>query len=160
MRFVAVTVPVNTPDEPVQLTKEQLYQGLLVKARDPARFIPGIVRCDVLDTFATGLNREAEFKDKPGVVVHERFEWFPPSQVISTMTSPLTGERLGQITNVISVTPSGELLLTFTFAWGENGDLDVGNDAELMEQQWQGRGFESVRGTLRAIRRLVAAGDL
>lgn len=35
MRFVAVTMPVNPPGETVRLTKEQVYEGLVLKAREP-----------------------------------------------------------------------------------------------------------------------------
>ncbi|KAH9916469.1 uncharacterized protein B0H18DRAFT_1038266 [Fomitopsis serialis] len=136
MRLAAVTLSVNNPDEPVRLTKEQLFRGLLAKARDPTQSIHVIVRCDILDTFPTGLRCEVELADRPGAV-HEMFEFFPPSKVVSTMTSPSTAERLAQITNVISATQEGEMLLIFTFAWGGNGELDVGEEAGPLD--WNGR---------------------
>ncbi|KAH9916473.1 uncharacterized protein B0H18DRAFT_853051, partial [Fomitopsis serialis] len=76
MRFVAVTRPVNTPDDPLRLTKEQVYEGLKVKARDPIRFVTVIDRCDVLNEHATGLLREVQFKNKPEPV-REKIEYFP-----------------------------------------------------------------------------------
>ena len=42
MRLAAVTLSVNNPDEPVRLTKEQLFRGLLAKARDPT-YVKGLL---------------------------------------------------------------------------------------------------------------------
>ncbi|TFY58901.1 hypothetical protein EVJ58_g6120 [Rhodofomes roseus] len=179
MRFVAVTRPVNNPDEPLRLTKEQVYAGLKVKARDPIRFVAVIEHCNVLNEHTTGLLREVQFKNKPESV-HENVEYFPSEQVghhwvISsdydpqaecrlqvtfTMFHPKTGEQLAHITNLISTLPDGELLLTFAFAWGPNGPLDEGAEAEKEEKEREKLGFETIEHTLVVIRDLVKSKDI
>ncbi|KAH9840565.1 uncharacterized protein C8Q71DRAFT_740049 [Rhodofomes roseus] len=159
MRFVAVTRPVNNTDEPLRLTKEQVYAGLKVKARDPIRFVAVIEHCNVLNEHTTGLLREVQFKNKPESV-HENVEYFPSEQVTFTMFHPKTGEQLAHITNLISTLPDGELLLTFAFAWGPNGPLDEGAEAEKEEKEREKLGFETIEHTLVVIRDLVKSKDI
>lgn len=46
MRFMGYTLPVNPSDASVRLTKEQLYESLKIKARDPMYvFTPDISIC-------------------------------------------------------------------------------------------------------------------
>ena len=40
MRFMGYTLPVNPSDASVRLTKEQLYESLKIKARDPMYVLP------------------------------------------------------------------------------------------------------------------------
>lgn len=72
------------------------------------------------------------------------------------MTSPKSGEQLAHITNVISTTPDGELLLTFTFAFGPNGPLDVGEVAEAEERGREKLAKDTIARTLTVIRELAA----
>lgn len=155
MRFVAVTMPVNPPGETLRLTKEQVYEGLVLKAREPTRFVSIISASNILSEHATGLLREVHFKEKPEPV-HEKVFMFPPGQVTFTMTSPKSGEQLAHITNVISTTPDGELLVTFTFAFGPNGPLDVGEAAEAEERGREKLAKDTIARTLTVIRELAA----
>ncbi|KZT03088.1 DUF1857-domain-containing protein [Laetiporus sulphureus 93-53] len=155
MRFVAVTHPINPAGEE-RLTRGQVYEGLKIKARDPMKFISAIASCKVLSEHPTGLLREVQFKGQ-SALAHEKVEFFPPGAVYFTMVSPTTGELLASITNVISSTPDGELWLTFTFAWGPNGPLDVSEEAVAQEKEREEMGRDAVAHTIKAIRELVKA---
>ncbi|KZT66462.1 hypothetical protein DAEQUDRAFT_730308 [Daedalea quercina L-15889] len=154
MRFVAMTRPVNKPDELLPLTKEQVYEGLKVKARNPVQFVSVIARSSVLNEHTTGLLREVQFKNQ-SEPVHEKVEYFPPEQVTFTMFHPKTDEQLAHISNIISTLPDGELLLTYGFAWGPNGPLDVGPEAEKEEKEREKLGLDTIEHTLEVIRDLV-----
>jgi len=159
MRFAAVSMPVNPPDQSPRLTKAQLYQGLVLKARDPVPFVSIMSACKVLSEHPTGLLREVYFKDRTEPV-HEKVAYYPPGQVTFTMTSPKSGEQIAHITNVISTTPEDELLLTVTFAYGPNGPLDVDGDAELREKEQERVGVETITRTLSLVRDLVKSQEI
>ncbi|PCH34574.1 hypothetical protein WOLCODRAFT_139449 [Wolfiporia cocos MD-104 SS10] len=159
MRSVAVTLPVNSPDEAIKLTKGQVYEGLKVKARDPIRFVSVISSCEILEEHETGLLRRVQFEDKPAPV-HERIEYYPPSQATFTMFDPDSGEQLAFITNIVSTSTGGELFLTFTFVIGENGPLDVGTDAERKESEQEKLGIDTIARTLQVVREMVRTKEI
>ncbi|KAF9812727.1 hypothetical protein IEO21_06035 [Rhodonia placenta] len=150
-------LPVNPEGESILLTKDQLYQGLLVKAREPSRFVSAISTCKVLQESPTGLLREVQFKGKPAPM-HEDVTYYPPAQLTFMMTDPATGAHRAQITNLISTmsTPRGpELVLTFAFAWGPVGELDTGADADALEHERRDMAEEAIAHTLNVVREMV-----
>ncbi|OSX63063.1 hypothetical protein POSPLADRAFT_1046397 [Postia placenta MAD-698-R-SB12] len=150
-------LPVNPEGESIRLTKDQLYQGLLVKAREPSRFVSAISTCKVLRENTTGLLREVQFKGHPAPV-HEDVTYYPPAQLTFMMTDPATGAHRAQITNLISTMPTTrgpELVLTFAFAWGPVGELDTGADADALEHERREMAEEAIAHTLNVIREMV-----
>jgi hypothetical protein len=61
MIYSTATVPVNPQGEKTRLTREQVWKGLELKARDARLFLPpGLcTRCDVVEESATHFVREA-----------------------------------------------------------------------------------------------------
>jgi hypothetical protein len=64
---------------PAALTKEQVWNGLLVKAHDGAAFVPMIAETEVINKRANGLTRKVTLKD--GRVLHEVVKFSSPSLV-------------------------------------------------------------------------------
>ncbi|CCL98369.1 uncharacterized protein FIBRA_00364 [Fibroporia radiculosa] len=162
MRLVATTLPVNPPSETLHLTEAQLYQGLISKARDPIRFVKQIQQCRILSEHESGLRREIVFTGRPEAML-EDVEYFPPGLVMFTMTSPTSNDRTtpqARITNLISHTPDGGLFLTFSFAFGPNGQLDKDSEADTREREVRKAGEETVAHTLAVVRELVQSGQI
>ena len=73
----------------------------------------------------------------------------------------LDGKPLGTVTNLISQNADGELLLTFTFAFGpRDGVLDEGPEAEATEAKQVASAKEAVSHTIQVIRTLVESGEI
>ncbi|KAH9916472.1 uncharacterized protein B0H18DRAFT_65223 [Fomitopsis serialis] len=154
MSFSGYTLPVNPPDAPLRLTTEQLFAGLKTKARDPLAFVPMITSCAVLEEHPDGLLREVVLKGKPGPV-HERVEYFPSGNVVFTMLDPATGDKLGVITNTITETPEGELMLTFTFTFGQGGPWGSGPASDEQRKERDKLVVDTMRRTLEVTRQYV-----
>jgi len=165
MRSVTLTHFVNrSPEgESAPLTQRQLYDGLKIKARDGTAFVPAIESCEVLSETETGLLRSVRFNStqfnaRPGPV-KERVEFFPPNYADFTILSP-TGEPEARIKNIISTTPDGDLLLTFTFAIGPNGPEEVGPAAEEKAQAVLTTADVAIKQTIAVIRQLAKEGKV
>jgi len=160
MRSVTLTHFVNRSPEGEQapLTMRQVYDGLKLKSRDARPFVSMIEKCEVLSESETGLLRVVNFKGRPDPI-QERVEFFPPTTAEFTMLSP-TGETAGRINNVISTTPDGELLLTFTFALGPNGPEDLSQAAEEKAHEFMKMADETIGRTIKVIRDLVKEGKV
>jgi hypothetical protein len=65
-----------------------------------------------------------------------------------------------RVTNTISTTPDGEVLLTFTFALGPNGPEDVGEEAESEARTIWKRADDTIVRTIKVVRELVKAGKV
>jgi hypothetical protein len=62
-----------------KITKEQAFEALRIKCREPMRFVPVIVACEVLEETPTFIKRKATTKD--GKVMIEDMDLYPPSLV-------------------------------------------------------------------------------
>ena len=71
------------------------------------------------------------------------------------MVDPKTGSKLAVITNTITETPEGELMMTFTFTIGANGPFDTGEDAEQQEKTHAKIALGAMTRTLEVTRQLV-----
>lgn len=136
MPTVTHTAPVNPPGEP-SLTRDQVWDGLVQKAEDATRFVPGMTRCVVVERFAGGLVREATFHDQ---TIRERVTFDPPREVhFDNLTAPGRWVR-----NAVGDGPEG-LTLTFTFA-------APADEVEVMRAAYQ----QAVAATLAAVRKTAA----
>lgn len=72
---LAFTAPINPPSATPKLTRAQVWEGLVHKARDPVKYVPGIETCNVLEENADGLTREVTFRPgtpgPPGIVTEK-----------------------------------------------------------------------------------------
>ena len=71
------------------------------------------------------------------------------------MVDPKTGDKLAVITNTITETREGELMLTFTFTVGPNGPFEVSGDAEQQEKARTKVALDVMHRTLEVTRQLV-----
>lgn len=151
------TVPVNSKDE-TGLTRDQVWQGLMLKARDARQFLPpGLcTRCDVVEESATHLVREATIA---GGDLREIITFEPQSKVTFFQA---TGPREGAIVNELFEDGQGQLQLRFYCYLGLRGKTPNGPE-EQAEQAWMDgdKGYRSALvSTLKRTRELVADGTL
>ena len=149
-------VPVNAglaPGEP-RLSRDQVWQGLMMKARDAKPFVHKMTVCDVTKEWNGGLDREIVFHDIP---MGERLFFYPKEKVVFLRTH---GVEMGAITNEIVEDDRGELLLRFAFTLERQG-MQPDSPEERAFAETYGQGYlVSVQKTIDAIRALVKQGKL
>ncbi|MBR9762660.1 MAG: DUF1857 family protein [Rhodobacteraceae bacterium] len=157
MIYSTASVPVN-PQDAVPLTREQVWAGLDLKARDAREFLPAglCTRCEVTEESPTHFVRDATIggKDLREIIVLE------PQRKVTFFQA--TGPREGAIVNEIIEDESGALQLRFYCYLGLR-DAAPGGPAEQAEQAQ----FDSEQGykaallsTLNRTHALVAEGRL
>jgi Acetylaranotin biosynthesis cluster protein L len=152
MIYVTNAIPVNAEGEP-QLTRSDVWAGLVMKADNALPFVPAMTYCEVLERRGEHeFDREIEFR---GQRFTERITLEPESRVTFTR---IAGEVLGTIANEIEEDAAGELSLRFSFALVLKG-VEPGStkEAEYAEGM-KGDYLKAVEATLAAIRR-VARGE-
>lgn len=158
MIFSTATVPVNPPGE-VRLTKDQVWRGLELKARDARLFLPpGIcTSCDVTLEGPDYIIREAKIQ---GDNICE-FVSFIPQRKVSF--HQVRGPREGVIVNELIEGADGALSLSFYCLIGLPG-VEPGSKAEQDAQavfDSKERGYEAALiSTLARTRELVAVGSI
>ena len=155
MIYSTATVPVN-PDGAVPLTRAQVWDGLVLKARDARLFLPpGLcTRCEVVEESATHIVREATIG---GADLREIISFEPGSKVSFFQAA---GPREGVIVNELFEDASGSLLLKFYCYTGLRGQAPGGPE-EQAEQAWIDgeQGYKTaLLSTLQRTRALVAEG--
>jgi len=157
MIYSTATVPVN-PEGEVALTREQVWAGLVLKARDARLFLPpGLcTRCDVVEESDTHIVREAMIggQDLREIIV------FEDEKKVSFFQA--TGPREGVIVNELFEDDAGALLLKFYGYLGLRGKTPGGP-----EEQAEQAVFDSEQGykaallsTLKKTRELIAEGKI
>ncbi|CAO4153297.1 DUF1857 domain-containing protein [Methylorubrum thiocyanatum] len=157
MIYSTATVTVN-PEGEIPLSRAQVWQGLVLKARDARQFLPpGLcTRCDVVEESATHLVREATIG---GVDLREIIAFEPEGKVTFFQA---TGPREGAIVNELSADEAGELQLRFYCYLGLRGKTPDGPEEHDEQAQFDGdRGYKAaLLATLRRTRELVAEGRI
>ncbi|KAF7793580.1 hypothetical protein EIP86_004694 [Pleurotus ostreatoroseus] len=116
MKFeIATTKPINTPSATPVLTREQVFAGLKIRARDPVKYIPAITSCKIVKEDEAGLTRVITCKPGTG----------PPGEVTEVVTytknvkvdflMPKSGIAVSSIISIGE--DETDLYLTFTFTW-------------------------------------------
>lgn len=156
MFSVDKSVAVNAnlkPGDPV-LTRDQIWEGLLMKAYDARPFVHLMTKCEVTRTFENGIERDIVFRDMD---LTERVIFHPKTKVEFLRTR---GIEMGTITNEIIEDETGALRLRFAFSL-ERADMWSGSAEEQEFAAGYARGYlVSVQKTIDAIRDLVRAGTL
>ncbi|MFG2292196.1 SRPBCC family protein [Streptomyces sp. NPDC048603] len=139
---ISHTLTVNDPADPGQprLTRDQVWAGLVAKARDPRPYLAVITECTVLAETPQGLLREVVAQ---GERFREEVEFDTGRRVAFRRTGP---GAAWTILNVIGEDDSGALTLTFT------GEFGYELDEPEAERARAGM-VSGVTGTLAAIRR-------
>jgi hypothetical protein len=148
MIYVTQALPVNEPGQ-VQLTREQVFAGLTLKANDALPFVPAMTRCEVINRISdTVFDREVEFR---GQSFTERITLWSPNRVIFTR---IAGAVLGTIANEIE--GDGETLqLRFSYGLIVQG-LEPGSQEESdYAAGMKGDYLKAVGATINAMRQLA-----
>lgn len=147
----------NPEGQDVRLSREQLYQGLVWKAKFPTLFVAPILDCDILETFDNGLLRQILHKNPDGntEVLRERV-FLDPLKSVTFLR--LNGSVLGLIGNLIETDDKNELTLRFTFTLAL-ADAEHGSPEEADYEREFSRGYiNAVNATLDATREFVRTG--
>ena len=146
---VSRTLKVNDGTAP-ELSLEQVWEGLLEKARKPMQYVKSITECTVTDRFDGGLVRDIIHVGQP---VREVVTFYPMSRVHFVRTH---GSARGTIDNELCLDAEGNLELTFSFRividGVEDGSAQEVEFAKGMEADY----LDAVRTTLAACRDRVA----
>lgn len=157
MIYSTATVPVN-PEGEAKLTREQVWKGLELKARDARLFLPpGLcTRCDVTEESATHFVREATIA---GADLREIITLEPRSKVTFFQA---TGPREGAIVNELFEDEAGELHLKFYCYLGLRGKAPGGPEEQAEQAQFDSdKGYKAaLLSTLMRTRKLLAEGKL
>ncbi|WP_458094376.1 AtaL-like protein [Roseomonas sp. WA12] len=157
MIYSTATVPVN-PQGETELTRAQLWEGLVLKAHDARLFLPpGLcTRCEVVEESATHVVREATIA---GGDLREIITFEPQSKVTFFQA---TGPREGAIVNELFEDEVGALQLRFYCFLGLRGREPNGPEEKAEQAQFDGdKGYKAaLLSTLTRTRELVATGRI
>jgi hypothetical protein len=157
MIYSTATVPVN-PQGETKLTREHVWKGLELKARDARRFLPpGLcTRCDVVEESATHFVREATIA---GSGIREIITLESQSKVTFFQAS---GPREGAIINELFEDEAGVLQLKFYCYLGLRGKEPNSPDEQAEQTQFDSdKGYKAaLLSTLKRTRELLAEGKL
>lgn len=157
MIYSTATVPVN-PEGEIKLTREQVWKGLELKARDARLFLPpGLcTRCDVVEESATHLVREATIA---GSDIREIITLEPERKVTFFQA---TGPREGAIVNELFEDEAGALQLRFYCYLGLRDKQPNGPEEQAEQAQFDSeKGYKSaLLSTLKRTRELLGQNRL
>ncbi|KAG8699527.1 hypothetical protein FRC09_006570 [Ceratobasidium sp. 395] len=136
-----------------KITKEQAFEALRIKSREPMKFVPAIVACEVLEETPTFIKRKATTKDSRVMV--EDIDLYQPTLVT------FKADTGSYVTNLISENAEGIMLLTFTFSFPIPPHIQPGSEEETT---WKRGMFEgsanAVNGSVKQTLELFEAGKL
>lgn len=157
MIYSTATVPVNPAGE-TQLTRQQIWKGLELKARDARLFLPpGLCTCcDVTEESATHFVRDATIA---GADLREIITLEPQRKVTFFQA---TGPREGAIINELLEDEAGELQLKFYCYLGLRDKAPNGPEEQAEQAQFDSdKGYKAaLLSTLKRTRELLADGEL
>ncbi|WP_421445962.1 AtaL-like protein [Agrobacterium tumefaciens] len=157
MIYSSATVPVNQEGE-AKLTREQVWKGLELKARDARLFLPpGLcTRCDVIEESATHFVRTATIA---GSNIREIITLEPQSKVTFFQAA---GPREGAIINELFEDEASALQLKFYCYLGLRGkEPDAPEEQDEQKQFDSDKGYKSaLLSTLKRARELLEQGRL
>lgn len=157
MIYSTATIPVN-PEGETKLTREQVWKGLELKARDARLFLPpGLcTRCDVIEESPTHFVREATIA---GSNIREIITLEPHSKVTFFQA---TGPREGAIVNELFEDEAGALQLKFYCYLGLRGKEPDGPEEQAEQTQFDSdKGYKAALvSTLKRTRELLAESRL
>lgn len=157
MIYSTATVPVN-PEGESRLTREQVWKGLELKARDARLFLPtGLcTRCDVVEESDTHFVREATIA---GADLREIITLEAERKVTFFQA---TGPREGAIVNELFEDEGGALQLKFYCYLGLRDRQPGGPEEQAEQAQFDSdKGYKAaLLSTLKRTRELLAEGRL
>lgn len=154
MKFEHLVI-VNDPDNPLieDLTREQLWFGLLCRVENPSPFLPGLEACTVIERFDDGVRRELDFGQ---LRIRDRVTLEPMESVVfeAEQTDQHAG---GTLTIRIEEPVVSQLVLRFIYRTTQADSEDSNTMyADLVKSAYE----QSDIDTVRVIREIVAAGRM
>ena len=157
MIYSTATVPVN-PEGEAKLTREQVWKGLELKARDARQFLPpGLCsRCEVTEESATHFVRNATI----GSVDLREIITLEPQHKVTFFQA--TGPREGAIINELFEDDAGDLQLKFYCYLGLRDKAPNGPEEQAEQAQFNSeQGYKAaLLSTLKRTREMVADGRI
>jgi hypothetical protein len=157
MIYSTATVPVN-PQGETALSRAQIWQGLVLKARDARLFLPPnlCTRCEVVEESPTHIVREATIA---GDDLREIISFEMERKVTFFQAA---GPREGAIINELFEDEAGALQLRFYCYTGLRGKKPFGPEEQAEQAQFDSEnGYRAaLLSTLRRTRELFAEGRL
>jgi hypothetical protein len=151
MYALSYAIPINPPGVKPELTREQVWAGLVMKVDNAIPFVVGMTQCDVIERTADTVTRVVTFR---GNQHKEHITLFAPIKV--QFHRP---DGSGWIDNTISESDDG-LLLTFTFGINFPGIAPGTPEEATQGEAMRGAYMGAVAATLAYTRELAAAGEL
>ena len=153
MISVSNSVAVNPPGEATELTRDDVWQGLLLKAENALPFVPAMTRCEVIERTDDTIVRTIEFR---GQEFGERITFTPQRQVRFERTH---GPVLGTIRNDLDEDEHGGLRLRFSFDLELAGVEPGSKEEQDYEATMKDDYLKAAAATLAAVRRMVLERD-
>lgn len=154
MKFEHVVI-VNDPQNPLieNLSREQLWFGLLCRVENPAPFLPGLESCQVLERWPDGMLRELDFG---ALRIRDRVT-LDPMISVSFEAEKCAQHAGGNLTICIEEPASDQLVLRFVYRTTQP-DTEDGSTmyADLVKSAYE----QSDIDTVRVIREIVASGSM
>ena len=148
MIFVTHVLPVNVDGQP-RLSRQQVWDGLVLKANNALPFVPSMTYCEVTRRHSdTVFDRDIEFR---GQRFTERITLEAPHRVIFTR---IAGPVLGTIANEIEGA-ADDLSLRFSFALVVAGVEGGSAQEKEYADSMTGDYLKAVAATLNAMRRIA-----
>lgn len=136
------------------LSREQLWQGLRLRAYDPKQFVVGLDRFELLSQNESGLERELHFGH---LTVRDKVTFTPMSQVRYEVQAAGEVPAATLITTIEEPEPD-QLFVRFEY---DTRPVEGGPPVEPYYQQFMKEAYkEADIDAIRIIRRLVAEGKL
>jgi hypothetical protein len=153
MQFTHLIQINDARDDSIEpLTREQLWQGLVVRAEQPAYFLIGVDECEILDRGERTLQRRLRFG---AVELQDRVTFDPPTEVRYEIEASASMPG-GTLAMRIEEPRPGALFLRFAY---ELRPVDGQADAHYDEYR-KSAYVEADIDTVRMIRQLAASGLL
>jgi hypothetical protein len=147
MIFATHALPVNEPGEPA-LSRDNVWDGLVLKADNALPFVPSMTFCEVTDRISdTTFDRDIDFR---GDRFTERITLEKPHRVTFTR---IAGPVLGTIANEIEG-DGDDLHLRFSFALVVTGVEGGSAQEQEYADSMTGDYLKAVAATLAAMRRI------
>lgn len=149
-------VQINDPLNPLltPMSREQLWQGLLLRAERPELFVLGLEACTILSRHEDGLERELDYG---AAKVRDRVILRPLDSVeyLIDATDTYVG---GSLTMKIESPDEGQLFLRFAYRTSlpTSEDLEATRTSEIVKSAYR----EADIDTVRVIREMAETGKL
>lgn len=155
MYTMAASIEVNRPGSGVELTRDLVWRGLVMKAENALPFVPAMQECAVTSRSEGGLIRNVMTR---GERFTERVTFTPQVQVLFERTDG-AGNDAGWIANVLSDGERG-LLLTFVLAVVIPDAAPGSEDERRLGEGIKASYVAAIEATLRVTRKFAREGTL